>query len=212
MPWVTRTVDSVTQGVQDSLAPWGEPGSDWQNYNATLSAMFEQVFQIVADQGTPDDAANYQAGWSILLDPQRCPTEFLPYLGMFVGVYVPPGTEDGTARGLITGEAGFNRGTLQAIQAAIERAQDTPDRSKYAVVERTSLLGADAYHFLVVIDPRSLVTQGDGTQLKQFIDAIRPAGVRFDAVLATSPLLSQYTRLLSGITRPLNAVTLADVV
>ena len=49
------------------------------------------------DQGFPDATdGSYRAGWSSLLSVDDCPTQFLPWLGQWVGVYVPPGTADAT--------------------------------------------------------------------------------------------------------------------
>jgi Phage tail protein (Tail_P2_I) len=116
---------TFTEGILNSLAPWLTPRIDPQgahlNQVTALAAMFEQVFAIVADQGSPDEPASYQAGWSTLLDPSTCPTAFLPYLAQFIGASVPPGTEDATARAIIRSEQGFQRGTPGAIVAAAQR-------------------------------------------------------------------------------------------
>lgn len=173
--------------------------------------MFDPIWAIVADQGSPDDPENYTAGWSVLLDPDECPTQYLPYSSQFNGTGIQPGTDDATARALIKNEAGFARGTLQAVQAAIERAQSTPDSTRYAVVERVGPLGPDAYHFLVLIDLDTLTTQGDPTTLIANVTATKPAGVQFTVVPFSAPLVSEYTRLFSAITVELGSATIADV-
>lgn len=202
---------TFTEGVTNSLTPWIAQSPDFGIYVEALSAMFEPVWELVSDQGSPDEPADYQAGWSVLLDVDNCPTQYLPWLGQFIGVYVAPGTEDAAARAIIRTKAGWYRGTLPAVIAAIENAQATPDPTRYAIQERTGLSGADPYHFLISIDYASLATQGDPTQLIANVNAVRPVGVQFTVVPFSAPLVSQYTRLFSAITVPIAAAQLSDV-
>lgn len=60
-------------------------------------------------------------GWSQVMDPTRAPEYALPWLGQFVGVGVDAGLVDADQRSQLTGEAGFARGTLAAIQAAANK-------------------------------------------------------------------------------------------
>jgi hypothetical protein len=167
---------SFTAGVQASLAPWNDPAGGWQGLNAALGSMFDQVWPLVADQGSPDEPG-FTAGWSTLLNPSACPTQFLPYLAQFVGVQVAPGTPDSEARSAVFAEAGFRRGTPAAIiaAAAAQLADATP-----TLVERTSPTGPDPYHFLLVIP----VNSGNPTAITQAVDAVKPAGVQWTLVQA----------------------------
>lgn len=203
---------TFTAGVLSSMVAWTPPLSDFNRYTAALAAMFEPVWAIVSNQGSPDDPASYTAGWSILLDVDRCPTQYLPFLGMFVGIYVQPGTADATARAMIRARSSWSRGTPAGIDAAIQSAQSAPDPSKYWVTERQGAGGPDAYHFLITIDETSLATPGDPTALIAAVTAVKPAGVQFTVNAYTAPWLSQYSRLLSAVVVPLAAATLADVV
>jgi hypothetical protein len=83
-------------------------------------SMFDPVYTLVAEQGTDGDD-DYVPGWGSLFDVTKCPTADLPYLGQFVGVSIPDGTDDATARALIQAEAGMHRGTPASIRSAIER-------------------------------------------------------------------------------------------
>jgi hypothetical protein len=159
------SVTTFTEGVQDSLAPWADPAGDWQAVNAALASMFEQVYGLVSDQGSPDEPASYTAGFSTLLDPTACPEAFLPFCGMFVGVVIPPGTDEVTARAKIIAEQNFQRGTgfagsyststIPAGGAIVAAAQRFLVGTQSVVLqERTAANGsADAYHFVLVLRP-----------------------------------------------------------
>lgn len=108
---------TFTDGILDSLQAWPSLQS---GYVEALAAMFEPVWTIVADQGD-EDSPGFVPGWSILLDPNNCPTQWLPYLSQFNGTDVAPGTDDQTARQIINVEAAMIRGTVDAIKAAALR-------------------------------------------------------------------------------------------
>lgn len=58
-------------------------------------------------------------GWSSILDPATAPASFLRWLGQFVGVTLPRGFDEATARSQIATPAGWRRGTPGAITAAV---------------------------------------------------------------------------------------------
>ncbi len=60
-------------------------------------------------------------GWSVVLDPVRCPTPYLPWQGQFVGVTVDTALTDAQQRAQIAGEGGFARGTPAALVATAQR-------------------------------------------------------------------------------------------
>lgn len=158
---------TFTQGVLNSLSSWNDTAGNWASYNTALGAMFEQVFGIVSDQGSPDQAG-YTAGWSTLLDPDACPTWALPFCGMFVGVYVPPGTADATARSLIKAESGFQRGTAAAIISAAQRS--LTGTQSVSLLERTP----DPYSFVLTVRPEELLS---AATLTASVNAVKPAGI-----------------------------------
>lgn len=88
---------------------------DLLQYVGAMASMFDQIEQYVRDQpdGTP--------GWGILLDPDRCPSEALGWLGNFVGVDLKPGLTLADQRARIKGVSGFKRGTPGAIVAAAQQ-------------------------------------------------------------------------------------------
>lgn len=177
---IDNTGLSFTAQVQASLAPWADPAGAWQGLNAAYGAMFDQIWPLVADHGSPDEPG-YVAGWSTLLDPSTCPTQFLPFLGQFVGVFIAPGTDDQTARRMIVAESAFNRGTPQAMIAAAQR--NLTGSQQVTLRERVTVNNQpDAYHALVVFDPAECPSV---PALVQAVTAVKPAGIQLSFVAAT---------------------------
>jgi hypothetical protein len=85
----------------------------------------DPVYTLVADVGV-DGQPGYVPGYGSLFDPSVCPLVDLPYLAQFVGVTIPDGTDEVTARSLVIAEAGKNRGTIGSIRGSVERSISTP--------------------------------------------------------------------------------------
>jgi hypothetical protein len=194
---------TFTEGIQDSMAPWAPPGSDFDLFNQALGAMFETVFGIVADQGSPDEPDSYQAGWSILLNPTACAATFplfLPWLALFVGAAVPIGASEGTALATILGEQGFARGqgfggsytsangvdggpVVTAAQSQLTGLQNV------ALIERINAAGnPDPYHFVIVVLTSQVVSVA---ALTAAVNAVKPGGVQWTLVETTSWTISE---------------------
>lgn len=190
-------------GLLSSLAPWAPTGSDFANFTNAIATMFEGVYDLVADTGSPDEPAAFTAGWSTLLDPNACPAAYLPYCGAFVGVIVPPGMDEATARAKIIAEQNFNRGTGfagvydtsttaagggGAIVTAAQRFL-TGDQS-VTLLERTAADGdtEDAYHFVLICLASEL---SSADQLSAAVDAVRPAGVQWTLIPVSSWTITQ---------------------
>ncbi len=82
-------------------------------YIGGLGAAHDLVRYITAD-------TDEQRGWSALFDPDRCPADFLPYLGQYFGVRIPVGTPEALARDMIKTPAGFVRCSEAAVIAAVK--------------------------------------------------------------------------------------------
>lgn len=85
-------------------------------------------------------------GWQIVFDPDDSPEEALPYLGQFVGVELEPELTVAEQRLKIKLPEGFRRGTLAALEAAIQRTltgsktvliEERPDGEAYQLYIRT---------------------------------------------------------------------------
>jgi hypothetical protein len=173
------TPTTFTEGVQASLAPWADPAGNWLAGNQALASMFEEVFSIVSDQGSPDVPASFTAGWSTLLDPTVCPAAFLPFCGAFIGVPIPPGADPVAARAQIIAEQNFARGTPAAILAAAQRFL-TPG-SYLVLLERTAASGSPApYHAVLGFRAADLLTTEQ--ELINAVEAQKPAGIQISYV------------------------------
>lgn len=138
-----------------------------------VGVIFDPVQAIIADQGIDGDA-DYQPGYGVLFDIDRCPPASLPYLGQFVGVQVPTGMDPSSARQLIKAEAGIKRGTPASITSAVQRFLTG---SKTVVLnERVNgATGAtDAYQLVIGMLSGEV---GSLAPIMAAVNAVKPAGL-----------------------------------
>ena len=83
-------------------------------------AQMAQAIDSVAWDGYDTDGV-MAPGWSQVLDINRCPTDWLPWLAQFVGVRLDPGARDDQQRYAIENPQGWARGTPAAILATANR-------------------------------------------------------------------------------------------
>jgi hypothetical protein len=118
---------TLPQFVQDQDTANGYPFLTWLEGGGSL---------LQATDSLSRDSDGY-AGWSGILDINRCPTADLAWLAQFVGVrFTSLQQTDAAQRAAITGEQGFGRGTLAALEAVI-----APFVTSFVITERSS----DAY-------------------------------------------------------------------
>jgi hypothetical protein len=105
------TLESFAAALYDAIYPLteldGQTGWHLAKFAGALGEMFQPVADVARD--TPEGP-----GWSAVLDLQRCPDEWLPWLAQFVGVVV--------ARGVIArrhARAHRGNGRLQARHARV---------------------------------------------------------------------------------------------
>jgi hypothetical protein len=97
-----------------ALEPWLT--ADLQTYAEVIGEMFAGT-EMWEGRGEDD-------GWSILLDPDRCPAIALPYLAQYVGETLPDGLverDEALAREWIKDAPNQRRGTNYAIFRAAQR-------------------------------------------------------------------------------------------
>ena len=131
----------------ESLEPWRN--SDFDTYIGALGSMFDPLYGIVLDTPAADPTQTDVPGWGQIFDVDACPTPYLPYLGQFVGVALPPGIADADARTMIRNEAGMQRGLVSAMLAAATRILGPGFALTY--YERTGPSGPDPYQFQLFI-------------------------------------------------------------
>ena len=136
--------------------------------------------------GTPVQL-DYVPGWSILLDPDDCPAQFLPFLAQFNGTNTPVGLDAATARMKITNESAQQRGTLAAVTAAIQRNET--GTSLVSIIERKDSTGATNEYFFTAVVPTSQAANAQA--IKDAITATKPGGVQFALVLSDAFIWNQ---------------------
>lgn len=155
---------AVADALTDGLEVWLSP--DLATYAQAIGRMFSQVETLSADTDTDD-------GWSIILDVDRCPDYALPYLGQFVGVSVPIGTDEASARQLIRDKPRQSRGTPASIVAA---AQRNLTGSKSVVLrERDGAVGTDDPYRITVITYTAETPDPDAV-LNEIL-TVKPGGI-----------------------------------
>jgi hypothetical protein len=181
---------TFAESLLDSMATQTVANADYLAYLTALAQCFEGVFALAMDQGYPDDP-DYIPGWSVLLDVDACPTQYLPYLAMFNGTQIPVGANDATARQIIRAEAGMQRGTglggayttatIPAGGAIISAAQRNLSGTQSVILlERTAADGTpDAYHFVLIVKPGEVVSV---SALTADVTNAKPGGIQWTLV------------------------------
>jgi Phage tail protein (Tail_P2_I) len=97
-----------------------------------LCSPLQPVYDLVRER-------DGQKGWAVLLDPDECPVEFLPYLAQWTGVRPQPGWTEEHLRNEIKQPTSWKRGQPEAIRLT---AQRTLTGSKLVIMrERTPEAG-----------------------------------------------------------------------
>lgn len=120
---VRPIVSDAAEALYDFLGPWKRADVDsWQLLEfCEAGAMgLQPLWDVINDQ---DDAP----GWSQVLDLDRAPVAWLPWLGQFVGVHYRAGLPETEQRLRIRETDGFKRGSVGAIQGAARQYLAGPD-------------------------------------------------------------------------------------
>lgn len=205
---------TFTDQIKASLAPWlaHDPEGALNALVNAYAAMSEQVYGIVADQGSPDVPASFTAGYSVLLDPDNCPSWAIPFGAQFVGVQIPPTTDAADARSIWKQEAGFARGQgFGGSYSSSTNGLPSPQNGGSIVVAAQRYLTGTqsvtliertgsplpAYGFTLVVRPEELVS---ADQLQAAVDAVRPAGITWTLVQSDAYIYSSAIHTFSADT------------
>ena len=173
---------TLPQFVQDQDTQNNYPFLTWLEGGGSL---------LQATDSLSRDSDGY-SGWSCVLDVNRCPTADLAWLAQFVGVrFTSLQQTDAAQRAAITGEQGFGRGTLAALQAAI--APFVTSMSSVVITERST----DPYNVHITIPLADLV----GLVWYYVLDATYANYTALDAAF------SNYNAATSGPAPILTAIT-----
>jgi hypothetical protein len=110
-PDLESFADNLYAGMEPLAWMDSAVGYALAHFCAALGSMFQAVEDVARD--TPEGP-----GWSAVLDLDRCPDAWLPWLAQFVGVTVIPGSTPEEQRARIASTDGFRRGTPAAIEGA----------------------------------------------------------------------------------------------
>lgn len=183
------------------------PDGQYGSYLSTIGGLGDTVAQIVTDVGDPSDPTaqtsadlldgkHYMPAFGILLDPDLCPTQFLPYTAQFAGVQIPVGSDDAMARAAIRRESGFQRGTVASMHDAALAAMTAPGTNPYLVIQERTGGGAGSvvnpndasdypYHMIVAMRadqsglPAGTYTSADTSYaLIAAVEAVKPGGIQ----------------------------------
>ena len=152
-PDTLKLWQAFPQLVQDQDTANGYPWLTWLEGSGS-------ILQTIDDLARDDASGN--PGWSILLDVNRCPTAYLPWLAQCVGVrFTSTQISDAQQRAAIRTPTGFARGTPAAIIAAaapflasgfsVKLIERTPDPYSYTVQVPVAGLTGGTYGQLAVL-------------------------------------------------------------
>lgn len=114
----------VTMGeAPDTCSLWKRTGwaadvdvsGELMGYLAGIGNWMQGIDSIAADQMLADGTSS--PGWSQILDIDRCPKAFLPWLGQFVGARFPTDLRDDEQRAQVSALSSQRRGTPAAMVA-----------------------------------------------------------------------------------------------
>ena len=105
---------SVAEQITESLGPFARESEDLGEFVEGLTAPIELPYEIVGEE-------DQEYGWSIVLDPDLCPAEALPWLAQFEGVELTEDMNEAQRRAAIRSRDGSGRGRPATIIGRIER-------------------------------------------------------------------------------------------
>ena len=111
--------DSFTDNLIQQFEPW--LSGDLVTYLRALAAMFAEIEQWAFATNGAGDEEWEDDGYTILVDPDRCPDKGLPWLAQFVGERLPAGITGPLAREWVKDNPNMTRGTPRSIFLAAQR-------------------------------------------------------------------------------------------
>lgn len=176
------------------LAPWMTKHLAWV-LDQAIGVVVDPIYTTVQDIGDDDGVTptvgtyfngqlvteGYQPGFGVFLNPTACPAEDLPYLSQFVGVELPTGASEATARSLILNEGGLNRGTDAAVIAAAKRFLGGTQTVE--LIPRTYVDGTpSAGHFVLIVLASEVL---NAAALTAAVDQVKFGGLMWALVQTT---------------------------
>ncbi len=173
MPYAAGT--QLGKRLESRLEVWLDIEGDLARFCDAIGQMLQSILELAEEEGE-DGSAGYVPAWGKLFEVKACPYKDLGFLGQFVGVAIPQKATEAEARKLVEAESGLERGTLKAIEMAIERVLGAG--AKFTIQERTNKAGeAKAYAFNVLVE-----TGKNSAALEEAIRETKPGGLVFSVL------------------------------
>ena len=136
-----------------------------------LSGIGDVLFQQVDDWASDTDDG--EPGYSLLIDPTRCPVEAIPWLAQFVGATITTGLSEANQRSQLTALGNWKRGTADSIKLGLQPL--LTGGQTVQIKERDT----SPYHFQVL----TLASEtADQAAVVAAINRLKPAGLQFTYV------------------------------
>jgi hypothetical protein len=156
----------LVQQAYQALGPWAREDEGVWDLLQFVYALFNPIVEI---DGLVRDTDDY-VGWGTLLDADAAPEKVLPWLAQFVGVEPIKGLDEASQRLRIKEAAGFNRGSVSAIEAAA--AQYLTGTRRVELYERDT----SAWTFRI----RTYLSETpDPQKVADAVAALKPGGLVF---------------------------------
>lgn len=139
--------------------------------------MLQPILDIV------DDGDDGEPGWSVILDADRAPVEWLPWLAQFVGVRLIAGLTEEAKRLRIKGTGGFKRGRPESIRNAARQfligPDGTPESATVDLVERP---GGNAYRMQLTVLASEVPPGVTADTIRKAVLEQKPGGIVLNPV------------------------------
>lgn len=198
-------VPDVAEVIYNELEV-AQPGDDKRGWPLLIlvgafGTMMGRVAEVVRD-----NAQGY--GWTMLLDPARCPAWALVWLSQYAGVRrkVQAAPDEATQRALIISPPTFSRGTRRAIKDATALTL-TGTRT----VRLISPVNGNPYRRVVITAESETPDPAAAAAAARSQTPFWVLEEDYTSSAPLLPLLMEYTRPLSAVTATLASATLADV-
>lgn len=174
-------VQPITDDFYNDLGPWrraDETAATWQllEYSDAAVGLMQSIESIIRDS----DAG---VGWSSIMDVDRAPSAWLPWMAQLGGIRLEPGLSDVNQRARIKSTDGFRRGSPGAIVGAAQQYL-TGTKTVYLVERHGS-----AYRLTVAVKASEVA---DIAAVQRAVTAQKPAGI---VLTVTTTLGGDYNTL-----------------
>lgn len=181
-------VGTYGEALYAKLEPlaYDDEANDWALL--ILCGAIGQMYQQLHD--LTSESEDGRPGWADLMDVEACPYDYLHFLGYLVGIVIPKGSDETTARDYVRTPSGFKRGITAAIEAAAART--LTGTKTVTIIERDE----DPYNLTVITEP-SETPDDDATYAA--ILAQKPAGLILNHYVVDDTIIDELEGIISDL-------------